>query len=116
MQGANSPPRESGVPAVNLAGVRLLLRGGDNVVQPETESRSSPASGPIPQPAPEPERPLASRLLGPSLVCADVLLVLLAVWMVFTRHGRLGVLDALVCGAAVLLGGWLACLALWRRH
>ena len=91
-----------------------MLRGSEDAARPETERRSSPAQRPPHDLAPAPERSSGSRLLRPSLVCGDVVLVVLAGWLVFTKHGKIGLVEAALCLAAVTLGAWLACLALWR--
>jgi hypothetical protein len=115
MQEANPPARERGAESAKpTAWVRVLLRDGDNAASPETETRSSPAQDPAPAPGREAEPSRLSPLLRPSLLVADLLLVILAVWLVFTRHGRMGLAEAALCMAAVTLGAWLACLVFWR--
>ena len=55
------------------------------------------------------------RLLKLTLVIADLLLVSLAARLVFKSGGQFGLLEGLLCAAALALGAWLSCLALWRK-
>jgi ABC-type tungstate transport system substrate-binding protein len=69
--------------------------------------------------APAPSQPSKTEATKPklliqvSLVLADALLLGLAVFLVMTASGPLGVLAVSLCVAAFLLGAWLTSLALW---
>ena len=55
------------------------------------------------------------KLAKLSLVLADVLLLFLAARLVFRSGGHFGVVEIVLCVAAVGLGAWLSCLAIWRE-
>lgn len=59
---------------------------------------------------PGPERPRSLAFLKWPLLLADVLLCVLAVLLVWPNPG---VVQITLGSLAVLLGGWLACLAFW---
>lgn len=59
---------------------------------------------------PDPERPRSLAFLKWPLLLADVLLCTLAALLVWPNPG---VLQITLGSLAVVLGGWLACLAFW---
>ena len=59
---------------------------------------------------------LSGRLIQVSLFLADALLVGLATWMVLGSRGRLGWGGGFLCLAALSVGAWLSCLALWLER
>ncbi len=97
-------------PAPASAGLSTLLRGSNN-------GPSAPGQTQGAQPREhDASRPRSSSLTW-TLLAADALLVVLAVWQVVTRRGRLGFWGGLLTVLAVGLGAWLGCSAfLLRRH
>lgn len=91
-------------------GMATLLRVGNG--GPKPEEKVAPTTE---ESAQAQKRKEWKRLVKLSLVLADVLLVLLAAWLVFKSGGRFGAMEILLCGAALGLGAWLSCLALWRE-
>jgi hypothetical protein len=55
------------------------------------------------------------KIVKPSLIVADILLLFLAARLVFRSGGHFGAVEILLCVAAVGLGAWLSCLAIWRE-
>jgi len=51
-------------------------------------------------------------MLQASLWVADLVLLGLAALFVFRAEAGLGFLEILLCASAIILGAWLACLAL----
>jgi hypothetical protein len=85
-----------------------LLKAGNGGAKPEER-----------MPAAEEEKVAGSerkdrKRLKASLVIADLLLVFLAARLVFRSGGHFGFVEVLLCAAALALGAWLTCLALWR--
>ena len=89
-------------------GMATLLKAGNGGPKPEQKPTEAEAN------AQAQERKEWKRLVRLSLVVADVLLVLLAAWLVFKSGGHFGAMEMLLCAAALGLGAWLSCLALWR--
>jgi hypothetical protein len=91
-------------------GMATLLKagnGGAKADQPtSTEAKENPDV---------PEAKDWKKLVKPSLVIADVLLLFLAARLVFRSGGHFGVVEILLCVAAAGLGAWLSCLAIWRE-
>ncbi len=90
-------------PAGN-SGLNTLLQGSRNGQGPADPSGEH-GSG----------QPRLSSLTW-TLLAADALLVILAVWQVATRRGRLGFWGSLLTILAVGLGGWLGCSAFLLRR
>ena len=67
---------------------------------------------------PQPETPLTgmSSSLRWTLLAADVVLVLLALWLALGRPGRPGWMEVLLGVVAIVLGAWLACCAVLDRR
>ncbi len=102
-----APSAQPAASAGTPQGIAGLLRGAG----------SSPKSGDA-QPESKLElyplhRQSGRRLLRISLVVADVLLVGLAVFLVRQMPRPLGFGGIVLCAAAMVIGAWLACLALW---
>ena len=56
-----------------------------------------------------------SQTLTLTLLLADLVLILLSVWLVVERRGRLGFWETVLCVATLGLGAWLGCLAFLLR-
>ncbi len=101
------PLSEGSSPAVG-PGLGTLLQGrraGASLGAPPSSDTASSRNTPLGQ----------SGLLRGTLLAADVLLILLAAWLVFGRAQRLGVWEILLCvlslGIAACLGCWAVVLA-----
>src|SRR2546425_11761154 len=109
MKEAKEPPAAptSGDQPPSLSpGIATLLRGpngGSTNPEAQTEAQSQVA-----------EKPGRKRMLRASLVLADLLLFALAARLVFRSHGHFGFIEVALCLAALGLGAWLSCLAIWR--
>ena len=86
------------------AGMAVLLRGGNEAAKPEAppEPRASTVG-----------LHRGKRLLKGSLILADLLLLVLVIYLVFKSHGTFGFVEISLCVIAVVMGSWLTCLALW---
>jgi hypothetical protein len=115
----------------NSAGVARLLRGSVDendssspIVEAAQEApveatapanaASSEASKPVPVVAND-EVLVWRRLVQLSLGVGDLTLISIAVWMAFSRQ-PFGVAESILCSAAVVVGCWLACLAIWLEN
>jgi len=110
---AKAVPRETepGEKVSTLSpGMATLLKPGNGGPKPEENAAAEAEPSVQPQ-----ERKEWKKLVRLSLVLADVLLVFLAAWLVFKSGGHFGVVEMLLCAAALGLGAWLSCLALWRE-
>jgi len=115
----------------NSAGVARLLRGSvdeNDSISPIAEpAQEAPAEAMVPAnaasdeankpiPAPVNDEVLAwRRLVQLSLGVGDLTLLSIAAWMAFSRH-PFGVAEIILCSAAVIVGCWLACLAIWLEN
>ena len=101
----------SGQPAASLTGnsqgITKLLRGAGPSQTPG-DSQPDPQLDLYPL-----HRQSGRRLLRISLVLADILLVGLAVFLVQQMPRPLGFGGIALCVGAMVIGAWLACLALW---
>jgi hypothetical protein len=115
-----NPPAQSALPlseggqepkrAAVGPGLSSLLQGQRNGESPAALKTGRPENG-----GGSPARP--SHALTWTLLAADVLLIILAVWLVAGRPGRPGFWEILLCVLALSLGAWLGCCAfLWRRR
>jgi hypothetical protein len=93
-------------PASAPAGMDILLRGGNP--SPGTDARPNSTIEPHPL-----VRKSGKRLLRISLVFADLLLVALVLLVVNRAPHPLGLGGTVLCAGAIVIGAWLACLALW---
>jgi hypothetical protein len=102
---------ESGQEGPSLSpGMATLLKAGNGGPKPQERSPTEPA---LEESARSGARD--RRSLRISLVLADLLLVGLAASLVFKSGGHFGFIETLLCVAALALGAWLSCLALWRN-
>ncbi len=104
----SAPPEKTGAEPTKLSpGMATLLKGPNGSPNenrlPAADERQRVENG------------RRRRLLQTSLVLADVLLFALAARLVFKSGGHFGFLEAMLCVAAIGLGAWLSCLALWRE-
>jgi hypothetical protein len=125
MKAAKPPPAEdpASQPPTLSPGMAALLRRGNAPSKPpahrHTEADSGEKSGAsqtpdiLPADAGTPAASGHKRVLRASLIVADVLLVGLAARMVFKSGGHFGFIETALCVVALLIGAWLACLALW---
>jgi len=110
---AKAVPREteSGEKIPTLSpGMATLLKAGNGGPKPEEKAATDTEANAPPQ-----ESKDRKKLVRLSLVVADVLLVFLAARLVFKSGGHFGAVEILLCAAALGLGAWLSCLALWRE-
>jgi hypothetical protein len=119
-QPSAEPVEQGGNRASHSPGLAALLHGPN--APADASSQAKPES---PQPAaesapslcgPTPLRLRRKRLFQASLVLGDVVLLGLAAGLFFNTSSHLGCLGAALCVAAVLMGAWLTCLALWLEH
>lgn len=106
---STAPTRESteepgARPAKLSPGMATLLRAGNGNGKEQIAAE-------------EPERARVHRsqirVLRYSLLLADALLVVLALTLALRSKGGIGACEMLFCACALVLGAWLACLALW---
>lgn len=89
-------------------GMAALIRGGNgDAKSPEPKSKADTEN-------------LAAanqkkRLIQPSLVVADLLLISLITRLAFASHGHFGFFETTLCILALVIGAWLTCLALWLK-
>jgi len=111
---AKAVPREteSGekIPTLSPGMATLLKAGNGGGPKPEEKAATDMGANAPPQ-----ESKDCKKLVRLSLVVADVLLVFLAARLVFKSGGHFGAVEILLCAAALGLGAWLSCLALWRE-
>lgn len=110
---AKGGPRtpESGQENLPLSpGMATLLKAGNGGAKPEPATQTEPKPDADPAQAKD-----WKKIVKPSLVLADILLLFLAARLVFRSGGHFGVVEILLCVAGVGLGAWLSCLAIWRE-
>jgi hypothetical protein len=106
----NDPVSKSGTAP---AGVATLLRGVKDPVKPSL-SIVQPLAKPQPRGGEAARGQSRSNLpMRISLVLADVVMIGLVAHIAFYRTEPLGWLELTLCIIAMVLGAWLACLALW---
>ena len=91
-------------PASLSPGMASLLRAQHEAAKAQSARLSVP---------PRPVHASNRAVLLVSLVAADVLLVALAAWLVFSLPGRPSWPRFAACAGVVGAGAWLSCLALW---
>jgi hypothetical protein len=89
--------------------VAALLRGGNG--DAKTQSQSAETDDPVKTQAAARKR----KMVQASLVVADLLLTGLVARLAFVSDGRFGFVEVVLCVAALAIGAWLSCLALWLK-
>lgn len=102
------PPREGSAPesAPLSPGMAALLRRSNGKDGTQDEEPLFAASQ-------VPTSSLGKAILRISLFSADLVLLTLVARLAFMGSGYLGVLEIAICVLALVIGAWLACLALW---
>lgn len=90
-------------------GVAALLKGGRAFVEVTDE----PPKSVLPR---ERKWPFSKRVIQASLVLADIFLLVLVAWLSFSKDAPKGPLRILLCALALIMGAWLAFLALWLEY
>jgi hypothetical protein len=117
MKEVQAPPPSSqpvSKPGTVSTGVATLMRGVKTPAKPSL-TLVQPLAKPQPRGG-EAARGQSQRSNLPmrvSLVLADVVMIGLVARMAFRNTEPLGALELTLCILAMLLGAWLACLALW---
>jgi hypothetical protein len=90
-------------------GMAALLRGGNGAAK-ETQNGYHSKQ-------PEESRAATRRrlLIQASLFAADLLVLGLVARLAFVSHGRFGLTEITLSIAALAIGAWLSCLALWLK-
>lgn len=113
-------PEQDPLPLLS-PGMATLLRGNGNELLPQGNGKPAEPTAAVepecqarPDPL-DPDELATRRLYQCSLFLADVLLLMLAAWIVFGNKGPFGLMEAFLCTGAVAAGAWLSCLAFWME-
>ena len=111
-------PAESSLPSTGAAEPEketVVSPGLSTLLQGPTESGARPHPQ---EPTSEAElrRGTSLKSLSVTLAFTDLLLAVLASWITLHSHGRLGPGEALLVIAAVVVGAWLGCCAVFIRR
>jgi hypothetical protein len=91
-------------------GMAALLRGGNGAPK-------EPQNGDKPEQSEESRAATRRKrlVIQASLFAADMLVIGLVARLAFVSHGRFGSIEITLSIAALAIGAWLSCLALWLK-